>query len=72
MRKPYLNKTFGKIQNFLDELKANPENRYEIYKNIKETITKEEIDKHELKEVIDKIVIELKDFYYDDITNYIQ
>jgi 23S rRNA maturation-related 3'-5' exoribonuclease YhaM len=71
MRKPYVNKTFGKIQNFLDELKAHPEKRYEIYNSIKETITKEEIEKHELKEVIDKIVTELKDFSYDDITKYI-
>jgi hypothetical protein len=71
MRKPYVNKTFCKIQNFLDELKAHPEKRYEIYNSIKETITKEEIEKHELKEVIDKIVTELKDFSYDDITKYI-
>ena len=71
MRKPYVNKTFGKIQNFLDQLKAHPEKRHEIYNQVKDNITKEEIEEHELKETIEQVATELRDFSCHDAFNEI-
>ena len=72
MKREYTNKTLNKIQNFLDELKSHPERKQEIYRDIRFSISQEEIETHVLRGVIEKISKDLKDFTYEDILDEIE
>lgn len=59
-------KLLAKVQEFIDELKKNPQNRLEIYKRISNEITEADIEKSQYVDIIDKIRRELTDFNFID------
>lgn len=74
MSKPYVikNKVLRIAQKLLDEIKAHPEKRNEIYKRFDSDISKEDIEDEKLKEVIEKIISEFKDASYEEIFDQIK
>ena len=74
MSKPYVikNKVLRIAQKLLDEIKAHPEKRNEIYKRCDSDISKEDIEDEKLKEVIEKIISEFKDTSYEEIFDQIK
>ena len=55
-----------KVQEFIEELKKNPQNRLEIYKRIERKISEADIEKSQYVDIIDKIRRELTDFNFMD------
>ena len=59
-------KLLAKVQEFIDDLKKNPENSLEIYKRISNEITEADIEKSQYVDIIDKIRREFVDFNFMD------
>lgn len=74
MSKPYVikNKVLRIVQSLIDEAKAHPENKMDILKETCQSISKEDITDEHLKEVIEKMISEFKDFSYEEIFDEIQ
>lgn len=71
MPKPYVikDKILRMIQNILDDIKLNPENRNEAYRKFDDIISKNDITDEQLKQIIEKMISEFKDFSYDEMFN---
>lgn len=60
------------MQNLLDDMKANPDKKKELYEEAYQQISKEDISDLQLKETVEKIVFEMQDMSYNDIFSEIQ
>lgn len=67
MHEPYQikNKTLRIVQDLLDSIKKNPENKEDLCRNSYKKVKKEDITDLELRKTVEKICDEMKDFDYE-------